>query len=103
MDHNGYIAKTEKLLEEVKSRNNLEFEVLKVEFVEEDHCWYLRVYCDMDQEGGIGIEDLTRITRPLNKLLDREDFIEEEYTLEVCSPGYLEKDQEVTMEEKDDE
>ena len=90
-DAEKYVKRTRELLDEVKVKNKLEFTVLKVEFVEEDGNYYLRVYCDMDQEGGIGAEDLARITRPLNKLLDKEDFIPLAYTLEVCSPGYLDE------------
>ena len=90
-DAEKYVKRTRELLDEVKVKNKLEFTVLKVEFVEEDGNYYLRVYCDMDQEGGIGAEDLARITRPLNKLLDKADFIPLAYTLEVCSPGYLDE------------
>ena len=90
-DAEKYVKRTQELLDEVKVKNKLEFTVLKVEFVEEDGNYYLRVYCDMDQEGGIGAEDLARITRPLNKLLDKADFIPLAYTLEVCSPGYLDE------------
>ena len=84
-----YVKRTQELLEQVKVRNRLEFTVLKVEFVQEDGNYYLRVYCDNDREGGIGAEDLAQITRPLNKLLDKADFIPMAYTLEVCSPGYM--------------
>ena len=90
-DADKYVKRTQELLEEVKVKNKLDFKVLKVEFVEEDGNYYLRVYCDMDQEGGIGAEDLAKITRPLNKLLDKADFIPLAYTLEVCSPGYLDE------------
>ena len=90
-DAEKYVKRTRELLDEVKVKNKLEFTVLKVEFVEEDGNYYLRVYCDMDQEGGIGAEDLAKITRPLNKLLDKADFIPLAYTLEVCSPGYLDE------------
>ena len=85
-----YVKRTQELLEQVKVKNRLEFTVLKVEFVQEDGNYYLRVYCDNDREGGIGAEDLAQITRPLNKLLDKADFIPMAYTLEVCSPGFLE-------------
>lgn len=84
-----YVQRTQELLEQVKVKNKLEFTVLKVEFVQEDGSWYLRVYCDNDREGGIGAEDLAQITRPLNKLLDKADFIPMAYTLEVCSPGFM--------------
>lgn len=84
-----YVRRTQELLEQVKVKNKLEFTVLKVEFVQEDGNYYLRVYCDNDREGGIGAEDLAQITRPLNKLLDKADFIPMAYTLEVCSPGFM--------------
>lgn len=41
------------------------------------------------QEPGIGINDCARVSRRLSKWLDREDFIPDEYILEVCSKGYL--------------
>ena len=85
----SYEVRTQKLLEELKQKHGLDFKVIKVEYVQEDGVNYLRVYCDMDQEGGIGAEDCARIARPLSKLLDREDFIPDEYVLEVCSPGFL--------------
>ena len=100
-----YVEQTMKLLEEIKVKNKLDFSVLKVEYVNEDGINYLRVYCDMDQEGGIGSEDCAAIARPLSKALDKADFIEDDnYTLEVCSPGFLNPAQtEPTQEEEDNE
>ena len=90
MNSEIYVEKTKKLLEEIKVKNKLDFEVLKVEYVNEDGMNYLRVYCDKNQEGGIGSEDCASIARPLSKALDIADFIEDDnYTLEVCSPGFL--------------
>ena len=43
----------------------------------------------VSQEPGIGINDCARVSRRLSKWLDREDFIPDEYILEVCSKGYL--------------
>jgi ribosome maturation factor RimP len=45
----------------------------------------LRVY--IDKEGGVAIEDCERISRQLGALLDVENPIPGEYTLEVSSPG----------------
>lgn len=85
-----YVAKTQKLLEEIKAKNKLDFTVVKVEYVKEDGVNYLRVYADMDKEGGIGVDDCAQIARPLSKALDLADFIKDDnYTLEVCSPGFL--------------
>ena len=87
----SYVEKTIQLLEEIKKKNKLDFEVIKVEYVNEDECNYLRVYCDMDQPGGIGSNDCANISRPLSKALDEADYIEDDnYILEVCSPGFLE-------------
>ena len=38
----------------------------------------------------IGINDCAAVSRYLSKWLDKEDFIREAYTLEVCSKGFLE-------------
>jgi ribosome maturation factor RimP len=45
----------------------------------------LRVY--IDKEGGIGIEDCERVSRQVSALLDVEDPISGNYSLEVSSPG----------------
>lgn len=44
-----------------------------------------------DIEPAIGINDCAFVSRRISKWLDQEDFIEEVYTLEVCSRGYLEE------------
>lgn len=46
----------------------------------------LRIYVDKP-EGGIGIDDIVEVTEQINPLLDVEDPISAEYTLEVSSPG----------------
>ncbi len=45
----------------------------------------LKIY--IDAENGIGIEDCTKVSRQVSSLLDVEDPINGEYTLEVSSPG----------------
>ncbi len=56
-----------------------------VEYLKEAGEYYLRVF--IDKEGGVTIEDCETVTRELNPLLDREDYISEAYILEVSSPG----------------
>jgi ribosome maturation factor rimP len=80
-----YVKRTEEFLEKLSSE--LQFEVVDVEFVKEAGEYYLRAYCDMDKEGGIGIDDCVEISRHLSDWLDEKDFIEEGYILEVSSPG----------------
>ncbi len=38
---------------------------------------------------GVSINDCVKVSRYLSKWLDKEDFIKEIYTLEVCSKGFL--------------
>ena len=56
-----------------------------VEYVKEAGTWYLRAY--IDKEGGIAVDDCEVISRKLGEWLDKEDFIDESYILEVSSPG----------------
>ena len=39
---------------------------------------------------GVSINDCVKVSRYLSKWLDKEDFIKEMYTMEVCSRGFLE-------------
>ena len=55
-----YVARTEKFLEALSKE--LAFEVVDVEFVKEASQHYLRVYCDMDKEGGITIDDCAELS-----------------------------------------
>ncbi|MDO4788228.1 MAG: ribosome maturation factor RimP [Johnsonella sp.] len=80
-----YVKRTEAFLEGLQKK--LKFEIVDVEFVKEGSENYLRVYCDMDKEGGISIDDCADISRALSDWLDEEDFISESYILEVSSPG----------------
>ena len=56
-----------------------------MEYVKEGGTWYLRAY--IDKPGGITVDDCEIVNRALGDLLDREDFIEDSYILEVSSPG----------------
>ena len=61
------------------------FELVDVEYVKEAGTWYLRAY--IDKEGGIAVDDCEVISRKLSDWLDKEDFIDDCYILEVSSPG----------------
>ncbi|MEE1114073.1 MAG: ribosome maturation factor RimP [Eubacterium sp.] len=65
--------------------DELNFELVDVEYVREAGTWYLRAYCD--KEGGINVDDCEVISRAFGEKLDEEDFIEDSYILEVSSPG----------------
>ncbi len=78
-----YEQKTEKLLLPIIEKN--QFELVDVEYVKEGSNWYLRAY--IDKEGGITVDDCEIVSRALSDLLDKEDFIDDAYILEVSSPG----------------
>ena len=60
-------------------------ELVDVVYLSEHGRWVLRVYVDKD--GGINIDEISRISREISSLLDVEDIIERRYSLEVSSPG----------------
>nr|WP_315434219.1 ribosome maturation factor RimP [uncultured Stomatobaculum sp.] len=97
----GYVERTENFLAALQSEKA--FEVVDVDYVREAGTWYLRILCDMP--GGIGIEDCAEISRAVSAWLDREDFIPEEYILEVSSPGLsrsLKKEKDLVREQGKD-
>lgn len=81
----SYEAKTEQLIQPIIDANN--FELYDVEYVKEGSDYYLRVY--IDKEGGITVEDCQLVSRAFNEILDREDYISDQYIFEVSSPGLL--------------
>lgn len=65
--------------------DNTDYELVDLEYVKEGPFMYLRVY--LDKEGGITIDDCATVSREFNKKLDELDFIDDQYFLEVSSPG----------------
>ena len=59
--------------------------VWDVEFVKEGARRVLRI--TVDSENGVNIEDCEKLHRAIDPLLDEADLIEEQYYLEVSSPG----------------
>lgn len=76
-------ARTEELVMPIIDEKGFEF--VDTEFVKEGNSHYLRVF--VDKPGGITIDDLESVSRPLSDKLDENDFIDEQYILEVSSPG----------------
>lgn len=64
----------------------LNLELVNVEFVKEGRDWFLRVYVDTP-EGGIDISQCAQVSERLSLLLDEKDPITQNYYLEVSSPG----------------
>ena len=79
----SYEEKAAALLEPIVQEQG--FELVDVEYVKEGGTWYLRAY--IDKEGGITIDDCELVSRAFSDVLDREDFIEDSYIMEVSSPG----------------
>ncbi|MBF8983052.1 ribosome maturation factor RimP [Lutibacter sp. B2] len=61
------------------------FELVDVEFLKEGQDWYLRVY--VDKEGGITLDDCKIVSDFLSEKLDELEPIQQQYYLEVSSPG----------------
>lgn len=66
-----------------------QLELYNVEFQKEGKDWFLRIYIDKDSEeaGYIGSDDCEKVSRFLSEELDKIDPIEQNYYLEVSSPG----------------
>ena len=79
----NYEARFEKILLPIAGECGVE--IYDVEYVKEGSDWYLRAY--IDKEGGVTIEDCEKVSRAVSDIMDREDFIEDAYILEVSSPG----------------
>ncbi len=60
-------------------------ELVDVEYRREGKGWVLRLY--IDKEGGVTVEDCSRVSQEVGRSLDVEDFISTPYALEVSSPG----------------
>ena len=68
-----------------------QLELYNVEFLKEGKDWFLRVYIDKVQTGEteeyVCTDDCEKVSRFLSAELDRLDPIEQNYYLEVSSPG----------------
>ena len=60
-------------------------EIWAVDLRQEGGRWILRLM--LEREGGASLDDLTRVHRQLNDLVDVHDLVPWRYTLEVSTPG----------------
>ena len=65
------------------AQNN--YEIVDLEYLKEGSNYYLRIF--VDKKGGFTINDCEVLSRYIEKLLDKDDIIQNAYILEVCSPG----------------
>ncbi|ROR98644.1 ribosome maturation factor RimP [Sinobacterium caligoides] len=63
----------------------LGFELWALEYLTQGRHVVLRLY--IDSANGVGIEDCSEVSRQVSSVLDVEDPIAADYTLEVSSPG----------------
>lgn len=71
------------------------YSLYHLEFIKEGRDWFLRIYIDK-VGGGVSTEDCEKVSRYLSEKLDENDPIEQNYYLEVSSPGL---DRELVTEE----
>lgn len=83
MSNNRVVNKTRNYAEEICE--NLDFELVDVEYLKEHGDFFLRIY--IDKPGGINLDDCQKMSERLSEILDEEDFIKDSYYLEVSSPG----------------
>ena len=79
----NYESRFEEILRKITDANGLT--IYDVEYVKEGGEWYLRGY--IDKEGGVTIDDCELVSRAVSDVMDRDDFIEDAYILEISSPG----------------
>lgn len=72
------------LLDPIVAGENLE--LVDLEFLREREGWVLRLF--IDKPGGrVGLDECTQVSRAVDPVLDVEDLVQHEYSLEVSSPG----------------
>ena len=81
------MAKIEEKVEQLVKNpiEKLGYSLYDVEYVKEGPEYYLRIY--IDKESGIDLNDCEKVSNEINEILDRADYIKEQYYLEVSSPG----------------
>ena len=78
----------EDLLKDFLPDNGLE--LYNAEFTKEGKDWFLRIYIDKQEDAEeeyVSTDDCELVSRFLSEKLDEEDPIEQNYYLEVSSPG----------------
>ena len=75
--------KVEKLVKPIIE--NIGYELYDVEYSKEGKDYFLRIF--IDNEKGIDLNDCEKVNNSITEILDKEDYIKEQYFLEVSSPG----------------
>ena len=61
------------------------YDLYDVEYSKEGKNYFLRIF--IDKEDGIDLNDCEKVNNEINDLLDKADYIKEQYFLEVSSTG----------------
>ena len=80
---NNIENKVEKLVSPIVEK--MGYELYDVEYIKEGREYYLRIY--IENQDGISLEDCEKVSNAITDILDKEDYIKEQYFLEVSSPG----------------
>ena len=75
--------KVEKLVKPIIE--NIGYELYDVEYSKEGKDYFLRIF--IDNEKGIDLNDCEKVNDAITDILDKENYIKEQYFLEVSSPG----------------
>ena len=80
----GSVTETiEELVTPIINENHLE--LVDIEYKKEGPNWFLRIF--IDKEGGVTVDDCTRVSRHIEDLIEVEEVVPSTYVLEVSSPG----------------
>ena len=81
------MAKIEDKIEELLKDKikNLGYDLYDVEYAKEGPNYFLRIF--IDNKKGIDLNDCEKVSNEINEILDKSDYIKEQYFLEVSSPG----------------
>jgi ribosome maturation factor RimP len=83
MPQDSVVEKVAKLAESLTA--SLGIELVDIEFKRVGRSMVLRLF--VDKEGGVNLDDCAGFSHEFSQLLDVEDIISENYTMEVSSPG----------------
>ena len=75
--------RVEKLVEPIIQK--IGYELYDVEYAKEGKNYFLRIF--IDNEKGIDLNDCEKVNNAITDILDEENYIKEQYFLEVSSPG----------------
>ena len=75
--------RVEKLIEPIIEK--IGYELYDVEYAKEGKNYFLRIF--IDSEKGIDLNDCEKVNDAITDILDTENYIKDQYFLEISSPG----------------